>query len=83
MLDDRHRLTGEDGLIDPERGGVDLDETNVGGDLVADGDLDNVAGDNLVGLDLLDAVLVGADDLAHLRLVLLQGFNGGLGIPLL
>ena len=58
MLDDRYGLSSEDGLIDSEGGGVDLDDPEVGGHLVSDGDLDNVAGNNLHRLDLLYAVLV-------------------------
>ena len=46
-------------------------------------DFDDVTGDDLVGPDLLDAILVSPDDLAHLGLVFLQGLDGGLGIPFL
>ena len=62
---------------------TDLHEPDVGGNLVADRDLDNVAGHNVHSLDLLNALLVGADDLAHFGLVLLESFNGRLGISLL
>ena len=47
------------------------------------GDLDDVTGHDLAGADHLDTGLVGADHLAHLRLVLLQGLDGALGVPLL
>ena len=67
----------------PEGGGVDLDEPEVSRDTVTDRDLEDVTGDNVNGLDLLHAVLVGPDHLAGLRLVLLQGLNGLLSIPLL
>ena len=43
----------------PECSGVDLDESEVCGDLVSDGDLHDVSGHHLDGLDLLDALLVG------------------------
>ena len=43
----------------PECSGVDLDESEVGRDLVSDGDLHDVSGHHLDGLDLLDALLVG------------------------
>ena len=58
VLDHGDGLSGEDGLIDSEGGRVDLDDPEVGGHLVSDGDLDNVAGNNLHRLDLLYAVLV-------------------------
>ena len=67
----------------PEGGGVDLDEPEVRGDTITDGDLEDVARDDVNGLDLLHAVLVGPDHLAGLRLVLLQGLNGLLSVPLL
>ena len=51
VFDHGDRLAGEDGLVDPEAGRVDLDETEVGGDLVADGDLHNVAGYQVDSLD--------------------------------
>ena len=43
----------------PECCGVDLDESEVCADLVSDGDLHDVSGHHLDGLDLLDALLVG------------------------
>jgi hypothetical protein len=46
-------------------------------------DLDDVSRDDVLGADLLDAGLVGANDLAHLGLVLLQGFNRRFSIALL
>ena len=36
VLDDRHRLSGQDGLVNTEGGGVDLYQTEVGGNLVSD-----------------------------------------------
>ena len=83
VLDDRHGLSGEDGLVDPEDGGEDLDDADVGGDLVADGHLDDVAGNDVLGADLLHAILVRSDHLAHLGLVLFQGLDRGLGISFL
>ena len=47
------------------------------------GDLDDVTGHDLAGSDHLHTSLVGADDLAHLGLVLLQRLDGTLGVPLL
>ena len=67
----------------PESGGVDLDEPEVRGDTITDGDLEDVARDDVNGLDLLHAILVGPDHLAGLRLVLLKGLNGLLSVPLL
>ena len=58
MLDNRHGLSGEDGLVNSEGGGVDLDDPEVGGHLVSHGDLDDVSGNNLHRLNLLHAVLV-------------------------
>jgi hypothetical protein len=69
VLDDRHRLSGQDGLVDAEGRGVDLDDADVGGDAVADGDVADVAGDEVVGLDALEATV--ADDLGDLGLVFL------------
>ena len=83
VLDHRHGLTGQNGLVNSEGGGVDLDQTEVSGDLVSHGDLHDISGNDLYGADLLDTVLVGADDLAHVGLVLLQGFNGALGVAFL
>ena len=39
VLDHRHGLTGEDGLVDTQGGGVDLDDPEVSRQLVSDGDL--------------------------------------------
>ena len=36
MLDDRNRLTGEDGLINAEGGGHDGHDTDISSDLVTD-----------------------------------------------
>uniref|UniRef100_A0AAG5DA10 Uncharacterized protein n=1 Tax=Anopheles atroparvus TaxID=41427 RepID=A0AAG5DA10_ANOAO len=83
VLDHRNRLTGQDGLINADGGGVDLDQADIGRDLVTDGHLHDVTRDDLLGADLLHTGLVAADNLAHLGLVLLQRFNGGLGIALL
>lgn len=83
MLDDGHGFSGQDGLIDPDGGGVNFGEPNVGRDFVTDGDLNDVTRDDLLGADSLDTGLVGADDLAHLRLVLLKSLDGGFRIPLL
>ena len=67
----------------PEGGGVDLDEPEVSRDTVTDRDLEDVTGDDVNSLDLLDAILVGPDHLAGLRLVFLQGLNSLLSVPLL
>ena len=83
VLDDRDGLSSQDGLIDPEGGREDLGQPDVGGDLVADGDLNDVTGHDLLGADLLDTALVGTYDLTHLGLVLLQRLDGGLGVTLL
>lgn len=36
MLDDGHGLSSQDGLVNPKSGGEDLDQPDVGGDLVSD-----------------------------------------------
>ena len=58
VLNDGHGLSGQDGLVNTEGGGVDLDETEVSGDLVTDRDLEDISGDNVHSLNLLDAILV-------------------------
>uniref|UniRef100_A0A2M3YY06 Uncharacterized protein n=1 Tax=Anopheles braziliensis TaxID=58242 RepID=A0A2M3YY06_9DIPT len=83
VLDHRDRLTGQDGLIDTDGGGVDLDQTDISRDLVTDRHLDHIAGNDLLGADLLHTGLVAADNLAHLGLILLQRFNSRFGIALL
>ena len=70
-------------LILPEGGGVDLHEPEVSGHTVTDGDLDDVSRDDVDGLDLLHAILVGPDHLAGLGLVLLQSLDSLLSVPLL
>ena len=70
-------------MILPEGGGVDLHEPEVSGHTVTDGDLNDVSRHDVDGLDLLHAILVGPDHLAGLGLILLQGLNGLLSIPLL
>merc|ERR1712073_76498 len=67
----------------PESGGVDLHEPEVSGHTVTDGDLNDVSRDDVDGLDLLHAVLVGPDHLAGLGLVLLQSLDSLLSVPLL
>ena len=67
----------------PESGGVDFHEPEVSRNTVTHRDLEDVARDNVNSLDLLHAILVGPDHLAGLRLVLFEGLNGLLGVPLL
>jgi hypothetical protein len=83
VLDDGHGFTSQDRLVNTQSGGEDLDEADVGGNLVSDGHLNNVARNDFLGAHLLDTRLVATDDLAHLGLVLLQSLNGGLRIALL
>merc|ERR1719342_2034219 len=83
VLDHRDRLTSKDGLVNPEGGGVDLHEPEVSGHTVTDGDLNDVSRDDVDGLDLLHAILVGPDHLAGLGLVLLQSLDSLLSVPLL
>ena len=70
-------------MILPEGGGVDLHEPEVSGHTVTDGDLNDVSRDDVDGLDLLHAILVGPDHLAGLGLVLLQSLDSLLSVPLL
>ena len=76
MLDHGDRLSGQDGLVNAEGGGVDLDQSEVGGDLVTHGHLDDVTGHNVHSLDLLDTVSVRPDNLSGLGLVFFQSLNG-------
>ena len=77
VLDDRDRLSGQEGLVDPEGGGVELDQPEVDGHPVANENLEDVSRYNVNCLDLLDIIL------ACLGLVLLQSIDGILGVPLL
>lgn len=76
VLDNRDGFTGQDGLIDTEGGREDLDETNIGGDLVTDGHLHNISGNDVFRSNLLNTAFVRPEHFAHLRLVFLKGFNG-------
>lgn len=83
MLDDRHGFTSQDRLINPEGGRVNLRETDIGWDLVADRHLYDVAGYDLLGSDPLDARFVRSHDFTHLRLVLFERLNRRLGVSFL
>lgn len=70
-------LTGQDRLINAEAVAVDAEDSAVGGNAVADSDVDNITGDQLFGLDRLNCSI--AHDLGGVCAVLLQGRNGLLG----
>eukprot|EP00053_Salpingoeca_punica_P015069 m.137833 g.137833 ORF g.137833 m.137833 type:complete len:1067 (-) comp16613_c0_seq1:133-3333(-) len=77
-------LAGENGLVHTQVARLDLEHAHVGGDLVADGNLDDVAGHKLARLDLAEVTLVLlAQDLGRLRLVLLERLDGVLCVALL
>uniref|UniRef100_A0A182WLP1 Uncharacterized protein n=1 Tax=Anopheles minimus TaxID=112268 RepID=A0A182WLP1_9DIPT len=83
VLDHGHGLTSQDGLIDTDGGGEDLDQTDISRDLVPDRHLNHITRDDLLGADLLHTRLVATDNLAHLGLVLLQRLNSRFGIAFL
>lgn len=68
------RLAGQDTLVDAEAVAVDGEQAAVGGDAVAHGHDDDIAGDQVLGLDALD--LAVADRLGLVGRVFLQGGNG-------
>jgi hypothetical protein len=70
-------LASQDRLIDAEAVAVDAEDSAVGGDAVADSDVDNVTRDQLFGLDRLNCSI--AHDLGGVCAVLLQGRNSLLG----
>ena len=80
LLLNRNGFTSQEGLVDSHGGRVDLEDSDISGDLVTDGDFDDITGDDFSGEDSLDLFSIGSEDLAHLGLVLLQGFDGGLGV---
>lgn len=51
--------------------------------IIRTGNFNDVAGDNILGTDLLHTILVRTDNLAHFRLVFLEGFNSGFSIAFL
>ena len=70
-------LASQDRLVNAEAIAVDAEDSAVGGNAVADSDVDNVTGDELLSLDRLNCSI--AHDLSGVRAVLLQGRNGLLG----
>jgi len=60
---------------------VNLANPDVGGNFVADGDVDDVAGDELVGPDALETPV--ANDFGDFRLVFFQRLDGVFGVLLL
>lgn len=70
-------LASQDRLVDAEAVAVDAEDSAVGGNAVADSDVDNVTRDQLLGLDRLNCSI--AHDLGGVCAVLLQGRNGLLG----
>ncbi|KAI3481410.1 hypothetical protein L1887_56237 [Cichorium endivia] len=80
-LVDRDGLAGEDGLVYAEGGGVDGDEAAVCGDLVADGEDEDVAGDEELGAHLVGVGV--ADDGGGVGAVLFEGVDGLVGVALL
>lgn len=55
-------FTGQKSLIDAHRGRVDLENTNIGRDFVANSNFDNVARDNARGANLLNLFSIRAKD---------------------
>ena len=70
-------LASQDRLVNAEAVAVDAEDSAVGGNAVADSDVDNVTRDQLFGLDRLNCSI--AHDLGGVCAVLLQGRNGLLG----
>jgi hypothetical protein len=70
-------LASQDGLVDAEAVAVDAEDSAVGGDAVADSDINDITRDKLLGLDRLNCSI--AHDLGGVCAVLLQGRDGLLG----
>ncbi len=80
-LVDRDRLAGEDGLVYAEGGRVDGDDATVGGDLVAHGENEHIAGDEVFGADLFGGALT--NDVGGVGAVLLERVDGLVSVTLL
>lgn len=78
------RLTSQQGLVDSEGGGLDLEDSEIGWDLVANTDVDHVTWHEVTSKDLLNLTRsVLSEDLGHSWLVLLESLNSALGVLLL
>merc|ERR1712072_700826 len=76
-------MGSQDRLVNTEGGGVDLGETEISWDFVSNRNLKDVSRNNVNSLDLLNAILVRADDLSSLWLVFLECLNSRFCISLL
>lgn len=81
VLGHRLALARQDGLVDVEAVALDRQDPAVGGDPVADGDGDDIAGDQLVGLDARNVSV--AHDLCLVGRVFLERGDGLFGAGLL
>lgn len=72
-LANTHALARENRLVDTERGAREAENTAVGGDLVADRDRDDVAGDKGGCVDLLETT--GPEDTRLVGRVLLESLE--------
>lgn len=73
-LANTHALARENRLVDTERGAREAENTAVGGDLVADRDRDDVAGDKGGCVDLLETT--GPENTRLVGRVLLESLEG-------
>lgn len=83
MLDNGYRFTCQDGLIDPEGGREDFAKTNISWDLVTDGHLNDVPGNDLFRSNPLYASLVTPHNLTHFGFILLQRLDRRFGVTFL
>ena len=81
VFDNRDGFSGENRLIHSQRGRVNLANSDVGGDFIADGDVDHIAGDKLVGADALKAPVT--NHFGDFRFVLFERLDGVFGVLLL
>lgn len=80
-LADTLAFTGEDGLVDAEAVALNREQSAVGWDAVAHRNGNNIAGNEVVGLDALDETV--ANHLGLVRRVFLEGGDGLLGTAFL
>merc|ERR1719438_540928 len=75
VFDDGDRFSGQNRLVNTEGGGVNLTKTKISRNLVTNRDLNDVSGNNIHSLHLLNTISVGSDNFACLRLILFQCLN--------
>jgi hypothetical protein len=81
VFGDGNRFSGEEGLIDSEGGGFDLQNSDISWDLVTNSNVNDITWNQITGSDLLDLTWsILSEYLGHGWFVFFQGFDSRFSI---